>query len=394
MFKPVLFLSLASLVAAPAFGQDVWDDYSPWEHSVEGEVVLAIAANDDDKGGEKFLGAASVTGKSTYIFDSGLIIGAVGQIGLQKDHPARAGFSSVVSGNAGSTALTAPYTGASSALVPEHVGPRAALEKAYLMLEGGYGEVRLGRDEGVATQFHTGPEPILNAVTVTNARLDPLGSVFARTDHDVTGPSVKVSYTTPRILGVKVGASYTPDADVRGLDRDPARRVAGGPGVSIEDTWELALNGSRRLRGSGLRIEGAVAWSTAEVSAANFANYGRMTTVSAGLTVSGESWSVGIDHVASDNGVSAAMSDYTASSIGVSKQWGKTKLGVFHAQSRDEFLRIESDATSLELGYEALDDLDIAIAYQDIGMKLPNSASFQAISPDTHGVVIEITRRF
>ncbi len=394
MFKPVLFLSLVSLIATPALGQDVWDDYSPWEHSMEGEVVLAIASNDKDKGGESFLGAVSATGKSTYIFDSGLIVGAVAELELQKDHPARAGFAGVGAEYVGSTPHVSPYSGVSVAPLADHIGPRAQLEKAYLMIEGGYGELRLGRDEGIAKQFHVGPEPVLKAVTSTNARLDPLGSLLVRTDHDVTGPAAKATYTTPRILGVKAGVSYTPKADVRGLDRDPARRVAGGPQISIEDTWELALNGSRRLRDSGLRIEAGAAWSTAEVSSGNSVEYGRMTTLSAGLSVSGESWRAGIDHVDSDNGVRTVMSDYSATSIGVSKQWGKMSVGVFHALNRDEYLQIESDVTSLELGYVASDDVDIALAYQDTRVKILNSAIFGAISPDKRGVVVEITRRF
>lgn len=390
MFKPVLLLSIATLLTNSAFGQDVWDDYSPWEHAIEGEVVLALASND----GEPVLGAVSVTGKTTYIFESGLIVGAVGQIAVQKDHPARAGFSGVGHGYTGSTTVTAPYSGLSTTATPEDIGPRAGLEAAYLLVEGGYGELRIGRDEGVAARFHEGPEPIMQAANISNPRLDPLGTIFARTNHDMTGPSTKVSVMSPRILGLIVGASYTPDADVRGLDRDIERQIAGAPALSIEDTWEVALNGSRRLRKSGLRIKGALAWSTAQVSSATLLQYGRMNTVSAGLSVAGDSWMVGVDHAESDNGIRARASDYTATTVGVSKQWGKTRLGVFHANMRDEFLEIDSNATSIELGYQVLSDLDVAIAFQDTALKPLNQATFQANSPDKRGFVVEITRRF
>lgn len=394
MIKPAILFAFAGFVASSAHSQDIWDDYSPWEHTLEGEVVLVMAEGDEDKGAEGFLGAATVTAGSTYVFESGLTLGVVGELGVQKDHPARAGFAGYGATPTQSETRLSPATGVALAPGVEHIGPRAQLEKAYLSIEGGYGELRIGRDGGLAKQFHVGPQSLLTTVTASNARLDPLGSLYVRTDHDLTGPAAKLSYTTPRLLGLKGGVSYTPKADVRGLDRDPARNVAGAAALNIEDTWEVALNGSRRLPKSGVRLEAGLAWSVSEVSSASAPEFGQMETVSAGLSLEKDGWRAGVDYIESDNGVGGTASKHKATSAGLSKRWKKVSAGAFYAEAEDKWLQIESDAFSLEFAYHATETVDFAISYQKTGGKLLNSALVQAFSPTKSGIVVEITRTF
>jgi len=115
-----------------------------------------------------------------------------------------------------------------------------------------------------------------------NPTLDPYGGVIARTDHDLTGPSLKVSYATPRILGLRAGASFTPDANAGGLDRDPVRD--GAP--DIENAAEFALNLSRRLPRSGVRLRAGAAYSQADAAQAALPGiYDTVKTWSAGGSV-------------------------------------------------------------------------------------------------------------
>jgi hypothetical protein len=241
---------------------------SVWETDWKAEagLVLSPGAN------EQALYRLGLGVDTNRVLDNGLVLGFALQLDAQQDHPARAGFSGVVADPApGMPAVTGAFSGLAQSIGFEDDGARGELQTAYLYAEGGYGEVRLGRDEGVAKRFSQGAPSLFSTVSLHAPRLDPEGGAIVRTDHDLTGPAAKISYTTPRILGFKGGLSYTPDADVRGLDRAPVRE-------SCRDTAATVLDGCRRsqpvsfnhrFRESGVRVRAAsTAWSRADVDAA------------------------------------------------------------------------------------------------------------------------------
>lgn len=385
MWKPLTLLALMGPLAGQAIAQEDWE---VWE--TEGGAEVAVAASTAD--GAPVTWATALNLSTNRILDNGLEIGAVGRFELQQDNPHRAGFSGVTGSDFGLG------QGAFSGLAPgstyEHVGTRAQLEQAYIYAEGGYGEVRLGRDKGVAARFYEGAPSIFLKASTANPVLDPTGQAYVRTDHDLTGPALKVSYASPRILGVRAGVSYTPTADVRGLDRDPERRVGANPQISVDSAAEAAINVSRRLRESGVRLRGALAYSRADVSSALRPDiYGTVETWSAGASAELETITLGASVLGSNNGLDFGSGDYSAWSIGATKQAFSMQFGVDYGEATDDLTGLTSESWSIGAAKELTDSLRVAGGYRSqtsrIRRILPLGVPQKEDSAD--GIVLEIT---
>ncbi|KCZ91757.1 hypothetical protein HJO_11587 [Hyphomonas johnsonii MHS-2] len=380
------------LAGAHAVAQDDWD---VWE--TEHEADIAVAASTADGAPVAWLGRFSLS--TNRVLDNGLEIGAAGRFEVQADHPARAGFSGVPGGGTG---VAGGWQGAFSGLAlgpqSEHVGPHGQLEAAYIYAEGGYGEVRLGRDRGVAARFHEGAPGIFGAATTANPVLDPAGGGYIRTDHDLTGPAAKLSYASPRILGLRAGISFTPRADVRGLDRDPERSIPGVPDIRIESAAEAALNLNRRLRESGIRLQATLAYSRADVDAGAAAApiYGTVETWSAGGSAEFDTVTVGASVLSSNNGVDSGPGDYSAWTIGATKQAFSLTFGLDYGESQDDLTGLDSEAWSIGASKEVRDGVNLALGYREQDNRqrqiLPLRPASQRDSAE--GVVLEITLSF
>jgi len=139
--------------------------------------------------------------------------------------------------------------------------PRAAVDQAYLFVRGGWGEASLGRDEGMGARFSLPPPTIAQGAGLTDPNIDATGLGGVRIRADLSGPSAKVGYATPRWLGVKLGASFSPRVEGVNLD-DPAAatqapRFAGRQvreiGASFDHVWP-----------GGIRTLAGAAWAHAE----------------------------------------------------------------------------------------------------------------------------------
>mgnify|MGYP000479082720 CR=1 FL=1 len=217
---------------------------------------------------ESFLYTVRGAFAANLVLGNGAEIGFRASGGLDRDNPARAGFSGVPGPARPLPSPAGALSGLARGPAAEDAGPRGRIETGYVYIEGGYGELRAGLDEGVAARFFEGAPTLFRHAALVNPALDPSGQVIARTDHDLTGPSFKVSYATPRILGARAGVSLTPDANAGGLDRDPVRNLGGAAGPDIENAVEAGLNVSRRLPRSGVRLRAAAGWSRANAAQA------------------------------------------------------------------------------------------------------------------------------
>ncbi|MEM9055288.1 MAG: porin, partial [Pseudomonadota bacterium] len=212
------------LVAAPM----ALAERPPIDFELDGETVLVVSAlGDDDQGAnsEGFLAEASLVGTAESVLENGVRLRGRVALRAQKDNPLRPGFSSGFGGDL--NAAPGAFSGLSNGPVPDGTGDdlRGRFETAYFQIDGGYGELRLGKDQSVAARFFEGAPEVLSHARADNGLLDPTGLNGVRTRNDLTGPSTKLSYATPRLLGFRAGLSYTPEADADGLDRRPA---AGG----------------------------------------------------------------------------------------------------------------------------------------------------------------------
>ncbi len=334
---------------------------APFEYESDIEAVTVIAPDHNTSGdveSEGILYEVSLDNRFEKVLQNGLQIGARLTLRGQRDHPDRPGFVGMFDGTPGPTGA---YSGLSGMAQDDEIGARGSVETAYLELDGGYGELRMGRDRGVAARFHEGAPSALTHAGINNPYLDPDGLKILRTNHDLTGPSAKVSYATPRILGLRAGLSFTPDSEAKGLDRN-VDAGHGQPGLS--NAVEVAANLSRRLPQSGIRIEAALGWSTAEADSPFAGVRDRVETLSGGANIELTSGvSFGGSWLKSDNGFQSA--DYEAWEIGAGFEAFETDFSVNYGEAEDSLAVLESEAFSIAASREVVDGLRLGLAYQD-----------------------------
>lgn len=377
-------------VAAPAAAQDVWDETGGMETEATYEAAVVAASDADEPVLYTLRGAFA----ANLVLDNGAEVGFRASGGFDKDNPSRAGFSGVFGPAQPAPTPAGAFSGLARGPTAGDAGPRGRLETGYFYIDGGYGELRAGLDEGVATRFFEGAPTLFRHAALLNPSLDPTGRTIARTDHDLTGPSLKVSYATPRILGARAGVSLTPEANAAGLDRDPVRDLGGAPQADIENAVEVGLNVSRRLPRSGVRLRAAAAWSQADAAQTPLPGvYDTVETWSAGGSVELSSLAFGASYLDSDNGYAASNGDYTAVSAGLRLTLGKIDAGLELATAEDEGIGAESDSLGLSAGRNFGERLRIVGGWQSRDTRYTGNRPPLApqIREEADSIVIEIT---
>ncbi|MEZ5946045.1 MAG: porin [Hyphomonas sp.] len=389
MDRLAISLAFLGVVALPAAAQDVWEEESLWETGVTGEAALVASPGEDDETLLRF----GIGAFANRVLDNGLEIGVVTGVRFERDHPARAGFSGILAAPAGQQPpVIGAFSGLAAAAVVEDAGARGAIETAYVYAEGGYGEIRLGRDEGIAKRFSEGAPSVFRTLSLHAPQLDPGGVALVRTDHDLTGPSAKVSVATPRIIGLRGGLSFTPEASTRGLDRDPARIFPGAPAVSIRNAAEASLSFNHRFRATGLRTRASVAYSHADVDAAPTSpvDYDSVTTLSAGGSLEWEGFVLGGSMLDSDNGLADTPGDYTAWTAGLSRELFGIRWGFEYGEAEDDTVQIDGKSWRFGGAKAFGDHAAVALGYRSDTVDLLTGAHSLYL-PDSEGIVLEIT---
>ena len=370
----------AAIIAFAAIAGVAHGQSAPLEFESDIEAVTVVAGFHDTEPGtdsEDILYEITLDNRIEKVLENGLQIGGRLTLRGQRDHPSRPGFLGDFGGAPGPRGA---YSGLSGSSLPGDTGARGQLEAAYLELDGGYGELRIGRDRGVAARFFEGAPSALTHAGISNPYLDPDGIKIIRTSHDLTGPSAKLSYASPRILGLRAAASFTPEAGAPGLDRDVGRSDGD---AGLENAVELALNLSRRLPGAGPRIEAALAWSSAEVESDAVEARSRVGTLSAGANAEFDRFEIGGSWLRSNNGFQNG--DYGAWEIGVATYIGETEISLNYGEADDDLAVIRGEGFSVAARREVADGLEIAVAYQD---EMLDTAAQEY---GGRGLVVEIT---
>ncbi|KCZ88586.1 porin [Hyphomonas jannaschiana] len=384
--KRQFLLALVSAAAClPAIAQEDWD---VWETDWEKDGALLFAPGAE----EAVLYRLGLGFDTNRVLDNGLVLGAAARLDAELDHPARAGFSGIVADPApGELAVAGAFSGLARSPGIEEDGARAMLQTAYIYVEGGYGEARLGRDEGVAKRFAQGAPSLFSSLSLHAPHLDPDGGAIVRTDHDLTGPAAKVSGTTPRIVGFKGGLSYTPEADVRGLDRDPVRILPGSPAIVLTNATEASVSFNHRFRQSGVRVRAATGWSRADVDAAPTApvSYGTVETWSFGASTEWKNTVIGASWLSSDNGLSGLSGDYTAWTAGLTHTAFGLDWGVEYGEASDDAAGAEGESWRAGVARSVTDSARIAFGYRSDQLDFGAYAQSRRLGGE--GIVIEIT---
>ncbi len=380
----LFLISACTSALANAQAEDPWVDATDtWTVTPAFEAAL-VGASEGEGAALRF----DFSADATRVLSNGVELSAVLLVGLEKEAAERAGFTGGLGGGI-PFAPQGPFSGLSRA-APDETGGRLQLERAYVVVTGGYGQARLGRDKGLAARFAVPVPSAFTHLRTGSARLDPTGGDFIRTDHDLTGPALKASMTTPRLLGLQAGASYTPQADVAGLDRDPVRDVPGAVRPDLEDALELSLNLSRRLSQSGLSFEAAVGWSRADAEApSGLPVFEPVETWSASGTVQAGRAAFGASAVASESAFAGAAADYTAYALGATYSLEKTTFGLEYGWAEDDLTGLESESLTLGASRPLNDYIRAGIGWRD--QNTSSTGILGAAPLNTGGIVIEIT---
>ncbi|MEM0985705.1 MAG: porin [Pseudomonadota bacterium] len=388
---PILVFAAPSLLSLKAMAQPVGDRLQV-EPIASVTVVLAPGfdgtnAADGMVPAQAGLGEISLGARAEYIFDSGVELGGRLVWRVQRDHPDRPGGTGSPIQGAGDVAGV--FSGLSSAGSSGDVGPRGSVESAFIYLRGGYGEVSAGRDTGVAARFFEGNVDVFTLARGSDSRLDVSGLNIVRTRADLTGPSTKITYTTPRILGLRGGVSYTPEANAAGLDRNLAFSADGVDRPDIADAWEVALNASRRFRDSGVRVRAGAGYASASVdrSSPTETLENRVNVASIGGEISRGPVAFGASLLSSNDG--SGDGDYTAWSVGAAYEWRDWTGSLNFGRAEANLPALDGEALSAGISREVGKYGTFTFGYQDI--RASSSADAGYFSRNRAGLVIELS---
>jgi hypothetical protein len=395
MSRTFALAMLALGAAPPALAQ---------EFEIETRATLAAGALDEEDAlapaSDGVLGDASFVITRSDVFENGLTLAWRGEVRLQRDADARPAFAGRLGAcppanaacpSAAGLSPVAPATGLAAAGGPDSEDVFIAPESASVSLSGPWGEGVAGLDAGAAARLDARAPQVLTRVSAFSPGLDPTGLVTTRARNDVTGPSLKATYMTPRLLGFRLGASYTPRANQRGVDFDPDY---GGPGLAsadLEDVWEGAVSFARRFPQTGVRLRAAVT-ATQASSGSPLPEFGDYEGWGAGLELEKGAWTGGLRWLSSDNAWAKGSGDYEAIELGVVRQGDRWRLGAEAGWSTDDLNRSEGFSWLVGATRKINDKMDMGLAYVSAGADFPNVPGGLASHKNVRngGLVIEL----
>lgn len=206
------------------------------------------------------------------------------------------------------------------------------LDEAFLFFDGGFGRVELGQQEGVADQFSVRSPHALGNLSLSASRndkmIDPVGVTSIGTVNDSSDDYAKVTYMTPSFAGLKLGMSFTPEADRDPLDFT-ADRVESPLTEPGEDIVEFGVIYSRDFEDLSLDM------SATYLSADSTPITGELEEWNAGVNVGFRGLSVGGSYRESGS-PETGLQKYEAYDIGVAYETGPWKVSAQYAEHAGE----------------------------------------------------------
>jgi predicted porin len=235
----------------------------------------------------------------------------------------------------------------------------------------------------------------LRRVSAASPGLDPTGLSVTRARNDVTGSSAKATYLSPRWLGLRVGVSYTPDADQRTSDFDPDFGSAGQAKAQLEDVMEGAVSFARQFAEQDLRVRAAVTYSSAS-SASNLVGFGDYEAWGAGLELEhGSGWTGGVRWLSSNNAWDSGNGDYEAWEAGLVHQSGEWRVGIEGGWAEDRLNGIEGASWLVGVSRKINENVDLGVAWSSAEADLPVllGPSLSHTNASNDGLVVELSVR-
>ncbi len=345
----------------------------------------------------------SLIATQTTDFSNGLRLEWRGEVRLQKDASSRPAFAGVLGDCpagaprcptvSGTLSPVSAATGLAAAGGPIDDGAFATVEGASMALSGPWGEGIVGLDTGAAVRLDARAPTVLTSVSAFSPGLDPSGLVTSRARNDVTGSSFKATYMSPRWLGFRAGASWTPEADHRSADFDPGFDAPGLARAELQNVFEGALSFARQFREADVRVRAAVTGTVAE-SGSPYADFGDYEAWGAGLEIEKAGWIGGLRWLTGNNAWARGGGDYEAWEAGLTREAGPWKFGLEAGWSKDDLARTEGFSGLAAVRRTLGDHVELGLGYLHAEADLPRSGtSFGLIEARNSGLIAELSVR-
>lgn len=148
------------------------------------------------------------------------------------------------------------------------------LEKAYFWAESGLGRIEVGAQDGAAKLAHAAPPSVTKSLRIDNPLMMPVADgdgayyrpagLMLRTDSYVSDQSLKFIYRSPRLFGLQLSLSYTPEFSAN-LERFV--KTAATDFDQQSDIFEAGLNYDTNL--DNVRVRASLTYLTARNEAAS-----------------------------------------------------------------------------------------------------------------------------
>jgi Gram-negative porin len=404
MRRPIFVATLALGAAAPAYAQA---NDGEWAVKAEATVVVSGARSDEalDPGADGPLGSALLEISRSDTFENGLTLGWLGAVRFDRDNPQRPAFVGALGGcpaanpacpsvGSGLVSPISPASGLAAGGNPIDEDGFIAIEAAAVSLAGPWGEGVLGYDVGAASRLDARAPTVLHRVSAVSPGLDPTGLGVTRARNDVTASSPKATYLSPRWLGLRMGVSYTPEADTRSADFDPDFTASGLGGAQLEKVWEGALSFARQFAEQDLRVRAAVTYTHADSGAVQ-PEFGGYEAWGAGLELEHDGWTGGARWLSSNNAWASGNGDYEAWEVGLVKDVDGWRFGAEAGWSEDSLSGLEGNSWLAGVSRDISHNVTLGVAWTaadaDIPVPVGLSAGHRNASND--GLLLELTVR-
>ncbi len=397
---------LALCGAMPAFAQEADGE---WQADVvftlagsfvDAETPMAPAAD-----GVMASGLLSVSRSDT--FENGLTLSWRGALRYDRDAPSRPAFAGVlgncpaadplcprVAGVAGFLSPVSPATGLAAGGGAVDEEGFVAVEAASVTLAGPWGDGVIGLDSGAAARLDARAPQVMQRVSAFSPGLDATGLGVTRARNDVTGSSLKATYLSPRWIGLRVGASYTPNADERSVDYDPGFAGPGRAGADLENVWEGAASFARQFAEQDLRVRAAVTYVSADARS-GLTGFGSYEAWGAGIELERGGFTGGVRWLSSNNAWESGNGDYEAWEAGLVHDSGEWRIGVEGGWAEDRLTGIEGASWLVGASRHINAFVDLGVAWTQAEADLPVlfGPTLSHTNASNDGLVVELTVR-
>lgn len=172
------------------------------------------------------------------------------------------------------------------------------MDETYMWLEGGFGKLQLGAENGAAYLLHVDAPSF--GLGFDDRNFGPTAQTGGLARPNIAGDTPKGTYFTPRIAGFQAGVSYSPNIDHQDLS-GYGFGVISVPTGSVEDVYGLGLNFNHDF--GAMTLKASAAYEAGSIVGGG----GDPETYAFGLNLGFGGFTVG--------GAYADYSDYNAASV-------------------------------------------------------------------------------